>query len=165
MKLADLFTDHSFVHDDFQAYYMSTGKEEMITTDYKQHPDTWMSPMKHADKSNVVEIPASWTLDDWPPFQWDAARPNAVSLTFFSLIVFAISTVTRFSVLTSRHSTDTSTRIVWNECGKSSLNGAIGSMILSYSQCPSIHRSLDDRIYYSCMKGVSYLVFKRSTEC
>jgi hypothetical protein len=75
-----LVTDHSFMHDDFQAYYVSTGKEEMITTDYKQHPETWMSPMKHAAKSKVVEIPASWTLDDWPPFQWDAARPNAASI-------------------------------------------------------------------------------------
>lgn len=65
------------MHDDFQAYYVSTGREEVITTDYKNHPDTWMVPMKHATKSDVVEIPASWCLDDWPPFQWDAARPNA----------------------------------------------------------------------------------------
>ncbi|KAF2489601.1 glucose 1-dehydrogenase, partial [Lophium mytilinum] len=69
--------DHSFMHDDFQAYYVSTGREEVITTDYKNHPDTWMVPMKHATTSDVVEIPASWCLDDWPPFQWDAARPNA----------------------------------------------------------------------------------------
>ncbi|RDW85510.1 hypothetical protein BP5796_03835 [Coleophoma crateriformis] len=75
-KLGILY-DHSFMHDDFQPYWVSTGQEEVTTTDYSQHPETWMTPMKHAPKSNVVEIPASWCLDDWPPFQWDGARPNA----------------------------------------------------------------------------------------
>jgi hypothetical protein len=70
--------DHSFMHDDFQPYYVSTGREEIVTTDYKKEPEHWMVPMKHAEKSDVVEIPANWTLDDWPPFQWDGARPNAV---------------------------------------------------------------------------------------
>ncbi|KAF2249578.1 glucose 1-dehydrogenase [Trematosphaeria pertusa] len=69
--------DHSFMHDDFQPYYVSTGKEQMVTTDYTKHPDEWMVPMTYAEKSDVVEIPANWTLDDWPPFQWDGARPNA----------------------------------------------------------------------------------------
>ncbi|ORY16922.1 hypothetical protein BCR34DRAFT_671468 [Clohesyomyces aquaticus] len=69
--------DHSFMHGDFQPYYVSTGKEECITTDYKKDPETWMVPMKHAEKSDVVEIPANWTLDDWPTFRWDGARPNA----------------------------------------------------------------------------------------
>lgn len=73
--------DHSFMHDDFQPYYVSSGKEQMVTTDYSKHPDEWMVPMKHAEKSDIVEIPANWTLDDWPPFQWDGTRPNAVCIT------------------------------------------------------------------------------------
>lgn len=68
------------MHHDFQPYYATTGREEMVTTDYKKHPDEWMVPMKHVEKSDVVETPANWTLDDRPPFQWDGARPNAVSL-------------------------------------------------------------------------------------
>lgn len=28
-------------------------------------------------QSSVVEIPASWTLDDWPPFQFAVRQPNA----------------------------------------------------------------------------------------
>lgn len=70
--------DHSFMHDDFFPGFASMGQEINTTTDYKNHPHSWMHPMTSSQKSkSVVEIPASWTLDDWPPFQWDGARPNA----------------------------------------------------------------------------------------
>ena len=36
--------DHSFMHDDFQPYYVSSGKEAVVTTDYTQDPATWMVP-------------------------------------------------------------------------------------------------------------------------
>ncbi|EXJ90305.1 hypothetical protein A1O1_03404 [Capronia coronata CBS 617.96] len=73
--------DHSFMHDDFQAYYASTGRDEVVLTDYAKEPTEWMVPMKHAQKTGVVEIPASWTLDDWPPLQYMPDRPNSVSLS------------------------------------------------------------------------------------
>lgn len=76
--------DRSFIHDEFQRYYVSTGKKEMITTDYSKHPDKWMVPMKHAEKCDIVEIPANWTLGDWPPFQWNGAKPNAVRISIGS---------------------------------------------------------------------------------
>ncbi|KAL3421734.1 polysaccharide deacetylase family protein [Phlyctema vagabunda] len=69
--------DHSFMHDDFQPYFVSYGQEQVSPTNYAQHPSTWMTPMRASPQSTIVEIPASWTLDDWPPFQWDSARPNA----------------------------------------------------------------------------------------
>ncbi|KIV96854.1 hypothetical protein PV10_00670 [Exophiala mesophila] len=69
--------DHSFMHDDFQAYYMSTGREEVVLTDYSKDPNEWMVPMKQAEKTSVVEIPASWALDDWPPLQYMPNRPNS----------------------------------------------------------------------------------------
>ena len=87
------------MHDDFQPYYVSTGKEEMITTDYKKDPESWMVPMKHAEKSDVVEIPANWTLDDWPPFQWDGARPNAVSPPVFDLPFPHLNGVARMTLM------------------------------------------------------------------
>lgn len=45
------------MHDDFQAYYMSTGREEVVLTDYSKDPNEWMVPMKQAEKTSVVEIP------------------------------------------------------------------------------------------------------------
>lgn len=38
-----------------------------------------MVPLKHSEKSKLVEIPANWTLDDWPPFQWTLTQANSVS--------------------------------------------------------------------------------------
>lgn len=69
--------DHSFMHDDFQPYYVSDGKEKVVTTDYQKQPETWMVPMQKGKTSSIVEIPASWCLDDWPPFQYDGSRPNS----------------------------------------------------------------------------------------
>ncbi|KAK5942493.1 hypothetical protein PMZ80_005058 [Knufia obscura] len=70
--------DHSFMHDDFQPYYAPHADDVVVLTDYKNDPSTWMVPMQHSKIStSVVEIPANWTLDDWPPFQWDGGRPNA----------------------------------------------------------------------------------------
>ncbi|KAG9779550.1 glucose 1-dehydrogenase, partial [Aureobasidium melanogenum] len=63
--------DHSFMHHDFKPYYVPYGRECFQATDYKNHPETWMVPMKQSAKSNVVEIPGNWSIDDWPPFQFD----------------------------------------------------------------------------------------------
>ena len=45
------------MHDDFHPYYVSKGTEAFTVTNYNSHPESWMSPMKNAPTSNVVEIP------------------------------------------------------------------------------------------------------------
>lgn len=56
------------MHHDFQLYYAPTGEEEWKETDVKNKASTWMEPMTKITPSKVVEVPANWHLDDWPPF-------------------------------------------------------------------------------------------------
>ncbi|KAJ5376291.1 hypothetical protein N7509_013177 [Penicillium cosmopolitanum] len=60
--------DHSFMHHDCQPYYVPNGEEEWQETNSKKEASTWMQPMTKITPSKVVEIPANWHLDDWPPF-------------------------------------------------------------------------------------------------
>lgn len=60
--------DHSFMHHDCQPYYVPNGEEEWKETNVKNAASTWMEPMSKISPSKVVEIPANWHLDDWPPF-------------------------------------------------------------------------------------------------
>ncbi|KAF9884229.1 hypothetical protein FE257_001961 [Aspergillus nanangensis] len=60
--------DHSFMHHDCQLYYAPDGTEEYIETNVQQDAATWMKPMTKLRPSSVVEVPANWHLDDWPPF-------------------------------------------------------------------------------------------------
>jgi hypothetical protein len=129
--------DHSFMHDDFQPYYVSTGKEEMVTTDYSKHPDERMVPMKHAEKSDIVEIPANWTLDDWPPFQWDGARPNAVRCSIGVDMRRLIDTGDSMAMLT---------RIRWSAPGRICSLGAMSTTTHSSSPSASIRRCQVARI-------------------
>lgn len=57
--------DHSFSHHDCQCYWLRTG-DKWIPIDYAKHPDHWMEPLKHGPMTGLVEIPASWYLDDLP---------------------------------------------------------------------------------------------------
>lgn len=58
--------DHNFSHQDCQCYYLRTG-DSWVPIDYDKHPDHWMSPLKAGEQTGLVEIPASWYLDDLPP--------------------------------------------------------------------------------------------------
>ena len=58
--------DHSFSHHDCQCYWLRTG-DKWIPIDYKKHPDNWMKPLEGGPTTGLVEIPASWYLDDLPP--------------------------------------------------------------------------------------------------
>lgn len=58
------------MHHDSQPYYapaphLSTHTE----TDTSKPAAHWMTPMSTLRASSVVEVPANWHLDDWPPFQ------------------------------------------------------------------------------------------------
>lgn len=61
--------DHSFMHHDLQPYYAPDNTETWIETNIKNSADSWMYPMSTIKPSKVVEIPANWHLDDWPPLQ------------------------------------------------------------------------------------------------
>lgn len=61
--------DHSFMHHDLQPYFAPDSSEEWTETDLTKSADSWMRPMTRLKPSKVVEIPASWHLDDWPPMQ------------------------------------------------------------------------------------------------
>lgn len=58
--------DHSFSHHDAIPYWLRVG-DEWTKIDYSKHPDTWMKPLVRGEETGLVEIPASWYLDDLPP--------------------------------------------------------------------------------------------------
>ncbi|KAF2187487.1 glucose 1-dehydrogenase [Zopfia rhizophila CBS 207.26] len=63
--------DHSFMHHDSQPYYVPAPHLTTLTeTDVSKPASHWMTPMSSLNPSSVVEIPANWHLDDWPPFQF-----------------------------------------------------------------------------------------------
>jgi hypothetical protein len=37
---------------------------------------SWMKPMSSLNSSVIVEVPANWHLDDWPPFQLNLKQPS-----------------------------------------------------------------------------------------
>ncbi|KAJ5523679.1 glucose 1-dehydrogenase [Penicillium frequentans] len=61
--------DHSFMHHDSQLYYVPYAPEKLSMTDISKPADQWMKPMSKLVPSSIVEVPANWHLDDWPPFQ------------------------------------------------------------------------------------------------
>ncbi|MFE1597526.1 polysaccharide deacetylase family protein [Methylobacterium sp. ID0610] len=68
--------DHSLMHNDHQPYYVRVG-EAWTRIDYGQHPSTWMKPFEHGTETRLIEIPASWYLDDLPPMMFIKAAPNS----------------------------------------------------------------------------------------
>lgn len=61
--------DHSFMHHDVQPYFAPDNSQPWTETDLTKSADHWMKPMGEIKLSKVVEIPANWHVDDWPPFQ------------------------------------------------------------------------------------------------
>jgi hypothetical protein len=45
--------------------------------DYSQHPETWMKPLVRGTETDLIEIPASWYLDDLPPMMFIKKAPNS----------------------------------------------------------------------------------------
>ncbi|KAH6877945.1 glucose 1-dehydrogenase [Alternaria rosae] len=69
--------DHSFMHHDSQPYYVPSPHLSTYTeTDVSKPASHWMKPMSTLKPSAVVEIPANWHLDDWPPFQLSLTQPS-----------------------------------------------------------------------------------------
>ncbi|PMR78789.1 polysaccharide deacetylase family protein [Billgrantia endophytica] len=68
--------DHSLMHDDFTPYYVRVG-DSWTKIDYSQHPSAWMKPLVRGRETDLVEIPASWYLDDLPPMMFIKNSPNS----------------------------------------------------------------------------------------
>ncbi|MEV4643544.1 polysaccharide deacetylase [Saccharopolyspora sp. NPDC049357] len=68
--------DHSLMHRDFEPYYVRVG-DSWSKIDYDQSAATWMKPLERGHQTSLVEIPASWYLDDLPPMMFVKASPNS----------------------------------------------------------------------------------------
>jgi len=68
--------DHSLMHDDFTPYYVRVG-DSWTKIDYSKQAAEWMHPLVRGVETDLVEIPASWTLDDLPPMMFIKAAPNS----------------------------------------------------------------------------------------
>jgi peptidoglycan/xylan/chitin deacetylase (PgdA/CDA1 family) len=68
--------DHSLMHHDFQPYYVRVG-DSWTKIDYAKHPEAWMKPLVRGRETNLIEIPASWHLDDLPPMMFIKKAPNS----------------------------------------------------------------------------------------
>ena len=68
--------DHSMFHNDFTPYYVRVG-DRWTKIDYSRHPDTWMKPLQRGTETDLIEMPASWYLDDLPPMMFIKKAPNS----------------------------------------------------------------------------------------
>lgn len=68
--------DHSLMHHDFLPYYVPAG-ESWTPIDYSAPAESWMKPIKLGAPTPLVEIPASWYLDDLPPMMFIKKSPNS----------------------------------------------------------------------------------------
>ena len=68
--------DHSLMHDDFHPYYVRTG-DTWTRIDYSKPARDWMKPLVRGQETDLVEIPASWHLDDMVPLMFMKTVPNS----------------------------------------------------------------------------------------
>src|SRR5258705_325500 len=63
-------------HKDCEPYYVRVG-DSWRTIDYTKQPDEWMKPLERGEETDLIEIPASWYLDDLPPMMFIKKAPNS----------------------------------------------------------------------------------------
>ena len=68
--------DHSLMHKDYEPYYVRVG-DTWTKIDYAQQPHEWMKPLVRGQETDLIEIPASWYLDDLPPMMFIKKAPNS----------------------------------------------------------------------------------------
>jgi len=68
--------DHSLMHRDFEPYYVRVG-DAWTKIDYAKQPQDWMHPLVRGQETDLIEIPASWHLDDLPPMMFIKKAPNS----------------------------------------------------------------------------------------
>ncbi len=69
--------DNSLMHNDHTPYYVRVG-DRYTKSDYSKPADAWMKPLERGDKvTELIELPASWYLDDLPPMLFIKANANS----------------------------------------------------------------------------------------
>ena len=68
--------DHSLMHQDFEPYYVRVG-DCWTKIDYSKKAEEWMVPLERGEETDLIEIPASWYLDDLPPMMFIKTAPNS----------------------------------------------------------------------------------------
>jgi len=69
--------DNSLMHNDHTPYYVRIG-DSYTKIDYDRSAETWMKPfVKGAVTTPLIELPASWYLDDLPPMLFIKANANS----------------------------------------------------------------------------------------
>ena len=68
--------DNSLMHNDFHPYYLRIG-DSWTKIDYSKNAEDWMKPLVRGRVTDLVEIPASWYLDDLPPMMFQKASPTS----------------------------------------------------------------------------------------
>ncbi len=68
--------DHSLMHRDYEPYYVRVG-DTWTKIDYAKQPQDWMHPLVRGQETDLIEIPASWYLDDLPPMMFIKKSPNS----------------------------------------------------------------------------------------
>jgi len=68
--------DHSLMHNDHSPYRVRVG-DSWTKIDYAKKPSDWMVPLKRGKETKLIEIPASWYLDDLPPMMFIKKSPNS----------------------------------------------------------------------------------------
>ena len=68
--------DHSMSHHDCQMYWLRIG-DTWTKIDYKKKAEEWMKPLVKGKPTGLVEIPASWYIDDLPPMMFIKNSPNS----------------------------------------------------------------------------------------
>jgi len=61
--------DHSMMQHDFIPYYLRDNLS-WTNIDYSQQASQWMKPTTQGPRTNLIEIPASWYMDDLPPMMF-----------------------------------------------------------------------------------------------
>ena len=68
--------DHSLMHRDHEPYHVRVG-DTWTKIDYSGKADEWMKPFVRGTETELIEIPASWYLDDLPPMMFIKKYPNS----------------------------------------------------------------------------------------
>jgi peptidoglycan/xylan/chitin deacetylase (PgdA/CDA1 family) len=64
------------MHRDFEPYYVRVG-DSWTKIDYSKNAEEWMKPLVRGQETDLIEIPASWYLDDLPPMMFIKGAPNS----------------------------------------------------------------------------------------
>jgi peptidoglycan/xylan/chitin deacetylase (PgdA/CDA1 family) len=63
-------------HSDSHLYWLPKG-DSWTKIDYTQPASTWMKPLVRGQPTGIVEIPASWYIDDLPPMMFVKKSANS----------------------------------------------------------------------------------------